>query len=102
MPISRPIGHIAGNLVFAALHVSRQIKQLPTNALLACWLADDGCIYAHRIDHPAARAIQRTAPQQIINRYRRQPGFGWRDVHDDLLDARADFATHAMAEARRA
>lgn len=99
MSVCRPIGHIAGNLTFAAIGISMRVKHGNHGMLHVCWIADDGCLYLVHAAHPMARAIERTAPQQIINRYRKQPAFGWRDIEVDLRQARADFAQSALTEA---
>lgn len=99
MSLVRPIGHIAGNLIFAAHAIAHRVRHNGANAVHVLWLADDGCLYLQHAAHPSARAIERTAPQQVVTRYRKQPDFGWRDIHADLQQARADFAHAALAEA---
>lgn len=99
MSLNRPIGHIAGNLAYAAHAIAHRVRYYAPVAVHVLWLADDGCLYLQHAAHPAARAIERTAPQQVVMRYRKQAEFGWRDIHADLQQARADFATAAMQEA---
>ncbi|MGC1547443.1 MAG: hypothetical protein WA777_02845 [Rhodanobacter sp.] len=99
MPICRPIGHIAGNLTFAAISISMRVKHSTHDAVHVCWLADDGCLYLQQAGHASTRAIERHAPEQIMMRYRKQPNFTWRDIQNDLIQARAEFAERALAEA---
>ncbi|MDR3446662.1 hypothetical protein [Dyella sp.] len=102
MSVCRPIGHIAGNLAFAAIGIAMRVKHALNDAVHVCWITDDGCIYLQQAAQREARAVLRNAPDQVVTRYRKQAGFAWSDVHDDLTKARADFAAHAMAEALQA
>jgi len=96
---TRPIAHIAGDLTLAAINISMRVKGRHGNSVHVCWLADDGCVYLQLRNHTDARAIERHASQQIVNRYRDQPAFGWSDIETDLQQARVDFAQNALAEA---
>jgi hypothetical protein len=96
---TRPITHVAGNLTLAAINISVRVKAGHGNSVHMCWVADDGCIYLQHRNHVDARAIERYSPQQIVNRYRDQPAFGWNDIEADLQQARVDFAQNALAEA---
>jgi hypothetical protein len=99
---SRPIGHIAGNIAITAVTIAHRVKSGMHDAIHVCWLTDDGCIYLQQRGHDVARAIERTAPETIIARFRKQPGMTWQDIHEDLQQARIDFAHRAIAEAMAA
>lgn len=101
MSRSRPIGHIAGNLTVTAINISYRVRIRPS-VVHVCWLGDDGCIHLQHAGHTSARAVERCAPHQVINRFRQQPEFGWRDIEADLQQARIDFAAHAIREASAA
>lgn len=95
----RPVGHIAGNLAAVAILLSARIHAEDGNAVHVCWLTDEGCLYAERGSHPTARAIERVAPELVIARYRQNDTLTWREIHNDLDMARADFAARSLREA---
>lgn len=99
MPTNRPIGHIAGSLAIVAMTIAQRVNAAHGHSVHICWLDDSGCLYLQPTTHPAAQAVLRVAPDQVVQRYRKQPGFGWQHIADDLDDARCDFATRHLAEA---
>ena len=99
MSAARPMGHIAGLLSFTALNIRFRMAQAACDVIHVCWINDDGCLYLEQATHPAARAIARHAPEQILMRYRNQLAMTWRDIESDLMDARTAFVSRAIAEA---
>lgn len=98
MPL-RPTGHIAGNLNILAIGMHHRMKSGSAREVFVGWVADDGCVFMAPSAHPKARAITAHAPEQVVQRYRKQPGFGWADILDDLAEARDAFMRRSLQAA---
>lgn len=94
----RPIGHIGGRLGILAVAIAYRLRLANDGHQYACWVDDDGCVYLALTRHPRAAAMQRHAPEQRINTYRKpckQPfPLSVSDIQHDLHEAR-------IAQARR-
>lgn len=100
----RPIGHIAGNLGYLAIAVLYRLRQAPPATTYACWVDDDGCVYLTLNTHPRAAAMQRHAPEQRINTYRKPKHLPFplttTDVVADLREALDAFAERSVRQAQ--
>lgn len=103
MPALRPIGHIAGNLQILAVGLIYRVRQAPPATNYACWLDDDGCVYLAKADHMRSRSMQRHAPEQRINTYRKPKRVPFPltvdDIVTDLKQARAEQAISHLQQA---
>lgn len=102
----RPLGHIAGNLDILAVSIVYRLRLASDERTYACWVDDDGCVYLALTHHPRAAAMQRHAPEQRINTYRkpRRAAFplAASDIRADLDDARAQHAARTVNQAMEA
>jgi hypothetical protein len=102
----RPIGHIAASLPILAVAIVYRLRQAVPGTTYLCWVDDDGCVYLALTTHPRAAAVQRHAPEQPINRYRKPKGAPFpltsAYITDDLLHARAALAARHMQQATQA
>lgn len=100
----RPIGHIVGDLGYLAIAVVYRMRQATTGQPCHCWVDDDGCVYLSAATNPRAIAMQRHAPEQRVNTYRRSPGGEFplttSDVIADLREAAVAYATRSVRHAQ--
>lgn len=103
MPLLRPIGHIACNLQILAISVAYRVRLAPSATSYACWVDDDGCVYLALSAHPRATSMQRHAPEQRINTYRKPKAQPFPltadDIVTDLQDARVALANRSLRQA---
>lgn len=102
----RPIGHIAASLPILAVAIVYRLRQAPSGSIYVCWVDDDGCVYLALDSHPRAQAMQRHAPEQRVNRYRKPQRLPFpltpTDITDDLRNARAELASRHLQQATEA
>lgn len=102
----RPIGHISSNLQILAVSISYRMRMAAPATSLICWVDDDGCVYIASADHQRASAMQRHAPEQRINTYRKPKRVPFplttNDIVADLQQARSEQAHRHLQQATEA